>query len=270
MVRQIDHSRPQPAQKFAPPAFCCWLEKQRHLAERVVVCYDAGCFGYEPARRAQGRLRAQLRRQIQRMQAMGRSLLLQREMAVSGCWWRGTTWVQIVQGMPPWVVGQLEIWKKLIELTEKEALESESQLKAAAPHELIFGEGELTHELLERELIDAQRFKNGRQAGNYFGLCPSESTTSESRRMGSITQHGNPRLRRLIVELAWRVSRFQPRYRALRRWGPLLQDPKASAGARKKAIVALVRRLAVDLWHMATGRVKGEELGLFAKQLTPK
>ncbi|MGA7394230.1 MAG: hypothetical protein WBW78_16370 [Terrimicrobiaceae bacterium] len=122
-MRQIDHSRPQPAQKFAPPAFCCWLEKQRHLAERVVVCYDAGCFGYEPARHTQGRLRAQLRRQIQRMQAMGRSLLLQREMAVSGCWWRGTTWVQIVQGMPPWVVGQLEIWKKLIELTEKEALE---------------------------------------------------------------------------------------------------------------------------------------------------
>jgi transposase len=110
--------------------------------------------------------------------------------------------------MPPWVVGQLESWKKLIELTEKEALENESQLKAAAPRELIFGEGELTHELLSRELIDAQRFKNGRQVGNYFGLCPSESTTSESRRMGSITKHGNPRLRRLMVELAWRVTAF--------------------------------------------------------------
>jgi hypothetical protein len=51
VVRQIDQSRPQPAQKFAPPAFYPWLEKQRHLAERVVVCYEAGCFGYEPARR---------------------------------------------------------------------------------------------------------------------------------------------------------------------------------------------------------------------------
>jgi transposase len=72
------------------------------------------------------------------------------------------------------------------------------------------------------------------------------------------------------VELAWRVSRFQPRYRALRRWGPLLQDPKASAAARKKAIVALARRLAVDLWRMATGRVKAEELGLVRKTITQK
>jgi hypothetical protein len=51
VVRQIDQSRPQPAQKFAPEAFYGWLEKQRGLAERVVVCYEAGCFGYEPARR---------------------------------------------------------------------------------------------------------------------------------------------------------------------------------------------------------------------------
>jgi hypothetical protein len=50
---QIDQSRPQPAQKFTPQAFYPWLEKQRHLADRVVVCYEAGCFGYEPARRMQ-------------------------------------------------------------------------------------------------------------------------------------------------------------------------------------------------------------------------
>ena len=149
VVRQIDHSQPQPAQKFNPEAFCGWLEKQRALAERVVVCYEAGCFGYEPARRMQamgvevyviapqnwdeqgkrqvndkhdaqvmcrrleriprwasqgaehradslaggggapgsGRMREQLGEELRRMQAMGRSLLLQREMAVSGRWW---------------------------------------------------------------------------------------------------------------------------------------------------------------------------------------
>jgi transposase len=153
--------------------------------------------------------------------------------------------------------------------------EERSAAQGAAPRELIFGEGELTHELLGRELIDAQRFKNGRQVGNYFGLCPSESTTDQSRRMGSITKHGNPRLRRLMVELAWRISRFQPRrfqpqYRAVRQWGPLLQDPRASAAARKKAIVALARRLSVDLWRIGTGRVKAEELGLVRKTITSK
>ena len=78
--------------------------------------------------------------------------------------------------------------------------------------------------------------------------------------MGAITKHGNPRLRRLMVELAWRVSRFQPNHRGVLRWGALLSDRKASAAARKKAIVALARRLAVDLWRMATGRVQAAEL----------
>ena len=67
------------------------------------------------------------------------------------------------------------------------------------------------------------------------------------RRMGSITKHGNPRLRRLMVELAWRVSRLQPSYRGVLQWGALLHNGKVSAAARKKAIVALARRLAVDL-----------------------
>jgi hypothetical protein len=66
----------------------------------------------EEAQRAQGRMREQLGRQIRRMQAMGRSLLLQREMAVSGRWWKGTTWVRISQRMPPWMVAQLESWKQ--------------------------------------------------------------------------------------------------------------------------------------------------------------
>jgi transposase len=331
VVRQIDYSRPQPAQRFSPEAFYGWLEKQRGQAERVVVCYEAGCFGYEPARqmqglgvevyviapqdwdeqgkrqvndkhdalvmcrrlseylaghqkalsivripspeeearRAQGRLREQLCRQIRRMQAMGRSLLLQRAMAVRGRWWRGRTWERILGAMPNWVIAQLEIWKELLELAEKQIRQVEGQLKKAAPRPLFFGQGELTHELLARELIDPQRFRNPRQVGNYFGLCPSESTSAQRRRMGSITKHGNPRLRRLMVELAWRVSRFQPFYRGVLQWGALLHNRKASAAARKKAIVALARRLAVDLWRMATGRVQAAELGLLSKEILP-
>ena len=305
VVRQIDHSNPQPAQKFEPVAFYGWLEKQRALAARVVVCYEAGCFGYEPARqvndkhdaavmcrrlseyldghgkalsivripsreeearRAVGRMREQLRRELRRIQAMGRSLLLQAEVAVTGGWWKGRSWGRISEAIPPWMVALLESWKEVIELLEKQALAIEGQLKATAPvPELLFGEGELTHELLGRELIDPHRFKNARQVGNYFGLCPSESTSAERRRLGSITKHGNPRLRRLMVELAWRLSRFQPRYRAVRQWGPLLENPKASAAVRKKAIVALARRLAVDLWRIATGRVQPEELGFVRK-----
>ena len=187
------------------------------------------------------------------------------EMAVSGRWWAELSWAGILQAMPPWIIAQLESWKTILEAIEEQLGKIEAELRAAAPRKLIFGEGELTHELLARELIDPQRFRNSRQVGNYFGLCPSESTSDQRRRMGAITKHGNPRLRRLMVEMAWRVTRFQPNYRGLRRWGALLTDRKACAAARKKAIVALARQLAVDLWRIATGRVQAQELGLVSK-----
>jgi transposase len=152
----------------------------------------------------------------------------------------------------------------LLEQLEKRIGQEERQLRGTAAAEpVLFGEGELTHVLLKRELMDLKRFKNARQLGNYFGLCPSENTTGERRRLGPITKHGNPRLRRMMVELAWRIVRFQPQYVALRRWGPVLQeDKRSSPAARKKAIVAVARRLAVDLWRIAIGRKKAEELGL--------
>jgi hypothetical protein len=53
VVRQIDQSNPEPAQKIKPVVFFLWLAKQLGIAEEVVVCYEAGCFGYQPARRMQ-------------------------------------------------------------------------------------------------------------------------------------------------------------------------------------------------------------------------
>jgi transposase len=218
----------------------------------------------EEEERAAGRFREQLCKELRRIGAMGRSLLLQREMAVRGRWWRGQSWQRITQAMPVWVVRQLEVWKELIEKLEKRIGQAERQLRCSAAGErVLFSEGELTHVLLKRELLNMERFKNTRQVGNYFGLCPSESSSGERRRLGPITKHGNPRLRRLMVEMAWRIVRWQPRYVALQRWGPVLQgDKNSSAAARKKAIVAVARRLAIDLWRIAIGRKQAQELGL--------
>jgi transposase len=219
----------------------------------------------EEERRARGRLREQKRGELRRIQAMGRRQLLNLEMPVHGRWWAELSQPGILKAVPRWVITQLESWKPILEAIEKQLAKIEAELRAAAPRKLIYGEGELTHELLARELIAPERFRNRRQVGNYFGLCPSESTSDQRRRMGPITKHGNPRLRRLLVELAWRISRFQPNYRGLRRWGALLADRRASAAARKKAIVALARQLAVDLWRIATGRVQAQELGLVSR-----
>jgi transposase len=173
--------------------------------------------------RAAARFREQLCKEMRRIGAMGRSLLLQREMAVRGPWWRGSTWQRINQGMSAWVVHQLQIWKGLLEQLEKRIRQEETQLRGSGATEpVLFGEGKLRHVLLKRELLNLERFKNARQLGNYFGLCPSENSSGERRRLGPITKHGNPRLRRVMIELAWRIVRFQPQYVALRRWGPVL------------------------------------------------
>jgi hypothetical protein len=66
--------------------------------------------------------------------------------------------------------------------------------------------------------------------------------------------------------MAWRMSRYQPQYRAVKKWNAVIRNRALSGGSRKKAIVALARRLAVDLWRIATGRVTAQELGL---NLTP-
>ena len=328
VVRQIDQSAPQPAQKFDPGKFLPWLAKEIERSEQTVVCYEAGCFGYEPARRmqkmgaqvlviapqnwdehgkrqvndkldaqvmarrldeylgghrralrvvhipsveeeaqrAQTRLRDQVRKEIRRMQAIGRSLLMQREMFVSGRWWAAAKWKQIVEQMPAWVLDQLKLWKKLIELAEKEVVQWEKRIEAAAPTKLFMGQGKLSFEILNRELLDPHRFSNARKVGNYFGLCPSESTSSESRYLGSITKCGSPRLRRVMVELAWRVWYYQPEYRGCKKWAPILSDRKAGSGRRKKALIALARQLAVDWWRMALGQVNAEELGLRFKK----
>jgi transposase len=325
VVRQLDYTAPEPPQKFTPEAFLRWLARQLTLAEEVVVCYEAGCFGYEPARRMQamgaqvlviapqnwdeqgkrqvndkfdarvmcrrlsdhldghqhalsivripsreeeqrrsvGRQRDQLRKLQRQAQAMGRSVLLRHEVPVRGPWWRGATWIRLAKSLAPAVVAQLDHYRAVLEVCEQQALALERELTAQArPEERFFGEGALTHELLAREIMTQTRFKNRRQVGNYFGLCPSESTSDDSRHLGSITKHGNPRLRHLMVELAWRALFDQPHYRGVQKWGPILRGPKTRTVARRKAIVALARELAVDLWRVQTGRVQLAELGL--------
>ena len=51
VVRQIDGTAPQPAQRFAPDAFVAWTAKQVQQADVVHCCYEAGPFGFVLHRR---------------------------------------------------------------------------------------------------------------------------------------------------------------------------------------------------------------------------
>ena len=60
------------------------------------------------------------------------------------------------------------------------------------------------------EIGDFARFARAGQLMSYLGLVPSEYTSGESRRLGSITRSGSRHARRLLVEAAWHY-RNQPR-----------------------------------------------------------
>ena len=70
--------------------------------------------------------------------------------------------------------------------------------------------------MLDREIVDYGRFTNRRHIASYTGLVPSEHSSGGSRQRGSITKHGNPRVRHILIELAWRLPMFQPDYHAVK------------------------------------------------------
>jgi transposase len=165
--------------------------------------------------------------------------------------------------VPHWIKGLLANSQPILLALQEKIDQLTLQLQNAATAEPPRGLGKMTSVIIDREIGDWRRFNNRRQIASYTGLCPGEYSSGLSRLQGCVTKHGNPRLRAALVELAWRMVRFQPNYRAVCKWKARLAKGALSTGAaRKKAIVALARQLAVDLWRVRTGRLSHEQLGL--------
>jgi transposase len=123
---------------------------------------------------------------------------------------------------------------------------------------------------LVAELGDLTRFENPRQLMKYLGLIPSEYSSGERRRQGSITKAGNTHARRALVEGAWayrypaKVSRhlqlrletlpkpiqdisWKAQVRLCKRYRRLLARGKHA----NQVVVAIARELAGFLWAIA-------------------
>lgn len=217
----------------------------------------------EERERGLSRQRQQVVRDRQRTQARGRSLLAMHGIHVSGKWWKGATWGKVRADAPAWVIERLEVFIRVIGTLETEEGKLTSAIEEAGRREAIpKGVGALSFEVLRREVGDWARFTNRRQVSSYTGLCPREHSSGGKRRSGSVSKSGNPRVRAMLVEMAWRMERWQPRYKPLQKWAHVLKDPSRNAAARKKAVVAVARQLAVDLWRLFTGQTTAENLGL--------
>lgn len=215
----------------------------------------------EERRRIQSRQREQLQRETKRVSAQGRALLLTQGYRERGGWWRGKRWEVLAQRLPGWLAERLEVFRRILATLTEELKRAGHELEGAAPAGRPKGLGGLTHEVIEREVQDWKRFNNRREVGSYTGLCGGISASGSSVRLLSITKHGNVRLRTALVELAWRMMRWQPQCPLIRKWRSVFANPKAGSAARKKAIVAVARQLAVDLWRWRTGRTTPGQLG---------
>ncbi len=98
-----------------------------------------------------------------------------------------------------------------------------------------------------------RHFDNRRQVAAYAGLAPTPWQSGRVDHEQGVSKAGNPRLRAVIVEMAWLWLRHQPDS-ALARW---YRDRVRRDGGRmrKVAVVALARKLLVALWKYVTAGV---------------
>lgn len=97
------------------------------------------------------------------------------------------------------------------------------------------------------ELFGWRNFQNRREVAGAIGLTPTPYNSGDSVREQGISRAGNRRVRKLAIEIAWCWLRLQPDSK-LSRW---YQKRFGGGGARMRriGIVAMARRLMIDLWR---------------------
>lgn len=128
---------------------------------------------------------------------------------------------------------------RLEELSEKERYSKYVNLFMTVP-----GIGKLHAIRLVIEWGDLSRFKSQAEISHFTGFSPSDYSTGESDRKGHITHMGNERVRQILLQAAWVLVR-KDHFMTAR----FIQLTKNTA-SKKKAIVAIARKLAIVLWAM--------------------
>jgi transposase len=119
----------------------------------------------------------------------------------------------------------------------------------------IPGVGPLTAVAFVLTIGDPSRFRKGREVGSYLGLRPRRDQSGDVDKQLRVTRAGDVYLRSLLVGCVhYILGPFGPDT-ALRRWGLSLME-RGGRGAKKKAVVAVARKLAVIMHRMwVTGEV---------------
>ena len=113
----------------------------------------------------------------------------------------------------------------------------------------VIGVGIETADMLVNEIL-TRHLRDGKAVARYAGLTGSPDESGKRRREQGLARAGNARVRRGMIQLAWRFLNFQ-KNSALARWFRV-RAADGRSGTRKTMIVALARKLLIAFWHMAT------------------
>jgi transposase len=152
--------------------------------------------------------------------------------------------------------GELDMELSQLNHLREQQKEQEKRLRSWASRDwrvqllgTIPGVGRPTAEVIVAYVDDPHRFKSAAQISSYAGLVPRRYQSGEMDRHGRIHKRGPRLLRTALVEAAWMTLRYNPWARDV--YARICSHQKTR---RKKAIVAVARKLLVRCWVMLKRR----------------
>jgi transposase len=152
-------------------------------------------------------------------------------------------------------MARLAMVREQIDLIEQARLTRIEQAPETGPHAMvrllasIIGVGVETADMLVQEVLSRQ-LRDRRAVARYAGLTGSPDESGSKRREKGLAKSGNARVRRGLIQLAWRFLRFQ-KDSALAQW--YRTRTEGPNGVRKTTmIVALARKLLIAMWRLVT------------------
>jgi len=139
-----------------------------------------------------------------------------------------------------------------IEEARQKRLEQEPETGSHAMVQLlarVVGVGIETADMLVHEVL-SRPMRDRKAVARYAGLTGSPDESGAKRREQGLARAGNARVRRGMIQLAWRFLRFQ-KQSALALWYQA-RTADSRPGTRKTMIVALARKLLIALWRLVT------------------
>jgi transposase len=152
---------------------------------------------------------------------------------------------------------RLRLLREQIGAIEAERLRRLAQAPVAAtgPHAMVrliarvLGIGIETADMLVSEVL-TRNLRDRRAVARYAGLTGAPDESGKRRREKGLARAGNGRVRRGMIQLAWRFLIFQKESSLVRWFHQRTADGRGNT--RKTMIIALARKLLIALWRLAT------------------